>query len=113
MDQYASVLSKKGHLILLDCRSLEATYVPATFNKHKLLLLNTMVSHSLASSEYNTRRQECEEAVTLINHKYPEVRSLRDVNLARLGEFRDSLPEVLYRRAHYVISENARVLKSC
>ncbi len=112
MDQYASVLSREGHLILLDCRSLEATYVPANFNGHKLLLLNTMVSHSLASSEYNTRRRECEEAVQHIKERYPEVRSLRDVNLARLAEFRNSLPEVLYRRAHYVIAENDRVLKA-
>ena len=112
MDQYASVLSKEGHLMLLDCRSLEATYIPADFKNHKLLLINTMVSHSLASSEYNTRRQECEEAVNLINQRFPEVKSLRDVNLSRLEEFRNSLPEVLYKRAHYVISENDRVLKS-
>ncbi|MCC8358847.1 galactokinase [Salinimicrobium sediminilitoris] len=112
MDQYASVLSKKDHLILLDCRSLEATYIPAKFKDHKLLLLNTMVSHSLASSEYNTRRKECEEAVYHINQLYPEVRSLRDVNLTRLAEFRNSLPEILYKRAHYVVSENERVLKA-
>ena len=112
MDQYASVLSKKGHLMLLDCRSLEAVYVPATFKDHKLLLLNTMVSHSLASSEYNTRRQECEQAVIHIRERYPEVRSLRDVNLTRLSEFRNSLPDILYKRAHYVVSENDRVLKA-
>jgi galactokinase len=112
MDQYASVLSKEGNLILLDCRSLEATYVPAEFEDHKLLLLNTMVSHSLASSEYNTRRQECEDAVTLISERYPEVRSLRDVNLKRLQEFKNELPENLYKRAHFVIAENDRVLKA-
>jgi len=112
MDQYASVLSKEGHLILLDCRNLEATYIPADFEGHKLLLLNTGVSHSLASSEYNTRRKECEEAVKVINQRYPEVASLRDVNLARLSEFKDTLPELLYTRAHYVVSENERVLKA-
>ncbi|WP_324719299.1 galactokinase [Salinimicrobium sp. HB62] len=112
MDQYASVLSKEGHLILLDCRSLEAVYVPATFENHKLLLLNTMVSHSLASSEYNTRRQECEQAVNHIKERYPEVNSLREVNLSRLAEFKNSLPQLLYKRAHYVVSENDRVLKA-
>jgi galactokinase len=112
MDQYASILSKEGHLILLDCRNLEATYIPADLEGHKLLLLNTGVSHSLASSEYNTRRKECEEAVKLISVAYPEVKSLRDVNLERLYEVKDSLPEQLYRRAHYVVSENDRVLKA-
>ncbi|UZH55436.1 galactokinase [Salinimicrobium tongyeongense] len=112
MDQYASILSKEGHLILLDCRNLEATYIPADLEGYKLLLLNTGVSHSLASSEYNTRRKECEEAVKLISVAYPEVKSLRDVNLERLYEVKDSLPEQLYRRAHYVVSENDRVLKA-
>lgn len=112
MDQYASVLSKEGHLILLDCRSLEAVYVPANFKDHKLLLINTMVSHSLASSEYNTRRLECEQAVNHIRERYPEVSSLREVNLARLAEFKNSLPDLLYKRAHYVVSENDRVLKA-
>lgn len=112
MDQYASILSKEGHLILLDCRSLEATYVPAQFKDHKLLLLNSKVSHSLASSEYNTRRQECEAAVAIINQRYPEVRSLRDVNRERLQELKNDLPEVLYKRANFVISENNRVLKA-
>lgn len=112
MDQYASVLSKKEHLILLDCRSLEAVYVPANFEGHKLLLLNTMVSHNLASSEYNTRREECEKAVNVIKQRYPEANSLRDVNLTRLAEFKEILPQVLYKRAHYVVSENDRVLKA-
>ncbi|WP_245583638.1 galactokinase [Salinimicrobium xinjiangense] len=112
MDQYASVLGKEGHLILLDCRSLEATYVPAEFEDHKILLLNTMVSHSLASSEYNTRRKECDNIVAMINERYPEVRSLRDVNLKRLQEFKENISETLYKRAHYVIAENDRVLKA-
>lgn len=112
MDQYASVLSKKDHLILLDCRSLEATYVPANFEGHKLVLLNTKVSHSLASSEYNTRRKECEEVITHIQKRYPEVTSLRDVDLQCLVEFQKELSEVHYRRALFVISENDRVLKA-
>ena len=112
MDQYASVLSREDHLILLDCRSLEAIYVPANFTGHKLVLLNTKVSHSLASSEYNTRRKECDAVINVIQKRYPEVRSLRDVDLGRLQEFKNELPELLYRRAKYVISENLRVLKA-
>lgn len=112
MDQYASVLSKKDHLILLDCRDLNATYVPANFAGHKLVLLNTKVSHSLASTEYNTRRNECEQVIITIQKRYPEVESLRDVDLLRLQEFKNELSEVLYKRALFVISENERVLKA-
>lgn len=112
MDQYASVLSKEDHLILLDCRTLDAKYVPAHFDGHKLLLLNTMVSHSLAESEYNTRREECEQAVALIKEKNPTVESLRDVNLEILVASEKSLPKELYKRAGYVVRENDRVLKA-
>ena len=112
MDQYSSVLSKKNHLILLDCRSLKATYVSAKFEGHMILLMNTMVSHSLASSEYNTRRNECEQVVETISQSYPEVNSLRDVSRERLDEFKNELSDVLYKRAAYVISENERVLEA-
>ena len=108
MDQYASILSKKDHLILLDCQSLKATYVPAKFEGHMILLLNTMVSHNLADSEYNTRRKECEEVVRIISEKYPDVKSLRDVDVEMLKEF--DLSETHLKRASYVIHENERVL---
>ncbi|WBL21296.1 galactokinase [Zunongwangia sp. HRR-M8] len=112
MDQYASVMSKKDHIILLDCESLEAEYIPADFKSCKLLLLNTNVSHNLADSEYNTRRQECEAAVEVIQKKYPEVKSLRDVNLEMLKEFKEQLQEKQYQRAKYVIEENERVINA-
>ena len=112
MDQYASVMSKQDHIILLDCGSLHAEYIPADFKSCKLLLLNTNVSHNLADSEYNTRRQECEAAVEVIQKKYPEVKSLRDVNLEMLEEFKAQLEGKQYQRARYVIEENERVINA-
>ena len=112
MDQYASVMSKQDHIILLDCESLHAEYIPADFKSCKLLLLNTNVSHNLADSEYNTRRQECEAAVEVIQKKYPEVKSLRDVNLEMLEEFKAQLEGKQYQRARYVIEENERVINA-
>ncbi|NJW55687.1 galactokinase, partial [Salinimicrobium sp. CDJ15-91] len=67
---------------------------------------------SLAASEYNTRRKECEEVINYIQKRYPEVNSLRDVDLQRLQEFKNELSEVLYKRARFIISENNRVLKA-
>ncbi|WP_372920054.1 galactokinase [Salegentibacter sp.] len=112
MDQYASVLSKKDHLILLDCESLDAEYIPTNFKGCKILLLNTKVSHSLADSEYNTRRQECEEGVRIIAEANPQVRSLRDVDEQILEKYRNKLPGKIYDRCNYVIEENNRVLKA-
>ncbi|MDT0644345.1 galactokinase [Zunongwangia sp. F363] len=109
MDQFASVMSKKDHIILLDCKTLETEFIPADFKNCKLLLLNTNVSHSLADSEYNTRRAECEDAVEKIRQNYPEVSSLREVNIEMLEEFKDELSEKTYQRCLYVLNENERV----
>ena len=112
MDQFASVMSKKGHVILLDCQSLNFEFVPIKIEPYKLLLLNTNVFHDLASGEYNTRREQCEKGVEIIKQKYTEVNSLRDVSLAMLNEFKSELSEVIYNRCSYVIEEQQRVLNS-
>jgi len=78
MDQFASMMGKKDHVIKLDCRSLEYEYVPFKLEGIKILLLDTNVKHSLASSEYNTRRKECAQAVEWIKEHEPNVNSLRD-----------------------------------
>ena len=112
MDQYASVMSKEGHVILLDCQSLEATYVPMNIAPYKLLLLNTNVSHNLASGEYNTRRQQCESGVAIIQKKYPAVQSLRDVSMEMLSEFKLDLSTVVFDRCSYVVQEKERTLNA-
>lgn len=112
MDQFASVMSEKDHVILLDCQSLDFEFVPIKIEPYKLLLLNTNVSHNLASGEYNTRRSQCEEGVSKIKQIYPEVNSLRDVSLEMLNEFKQVLSTVIFNRCLYVVEEKQRVLKS-
>ncbi|MUP46002.1 galactokinase [Gramella sp. BOM4] len=112
MDQYASVMSKKAHLIMLDCQSMEAEYIPADFRSCKLLLLNTNVSHNLAESEYNTRRKECEKAVALIQKDHNNISSLREVSPALLEQYKDLLGPVIYSRCTYVLQENERVVQA-
>ena len=112
MDQFASVMSKKDHVILLDCASLDYEHVPIHIAPYKLVLLNTNVSHNLASGEYNTRRQQCEDGVAVIQKKYPDVTSLRDVSLNMLSEFKAEFSEVVYKRCSYVIKEKERVINA-
>ncbi|PKD16583.1 galactokinase [Salegentibacter salinarum] len=109
MDQFASVMSRKNHFIKLDCESLEAEFIPAEIQNCKLLLLNTNVSHNLADSEYNTRRQECERAVAIIQQKYPQVGSLRHVSFEMLEEFKEKIDPISLKRCRYVLEENKRV----
>lgn len=112
MDQFASILGKKDHVILLDCRSLEYEYFPLELGQYELLLLNTNVAHSLASSEYNTRRAECEECVEILKKYYPDITSLRDVSMVRLLKHKEVLSGKLFQRCHHVVSENQRVLQA-
>jgi galactokinase len=111
MDQFVSLNSQEGHALLLDCRSLEFEPVPIPKNI-ELVICNTMVKHSLASGEYNRRRADCEKAVRLLSSALPGIRALRDVSLEQLARHKSLLPEVIYRRALHVISENARVIEA-
>lgn len=110
MDQFASMMSREGHVILLDCRSLDYEYIPLDLGDYTFLLLNSGVSHQLADSEYNTRQQECQEGVEVLRKNHPEVDSLRDVTTAMLEAYKDHLSSTVRRRAHFVVEENARVL---
>lgn len=113
MDQFASLHGKEGHVMKLDCRSMEYEYIPFRYDDFRVVLVNSMVKHSLASSEYNTRRQECEEGVRILQRHYPAIGSLRDVSIDMLDKHLQELPEVVYRRCGFVINENSRVLKGC
>jgi galactokinase len=81
MDQFASAFGKKDHVVKLDCRSLEFEYKPFKLEDIEIILLNTNVKHSLASTEYNLRREQCEKGVAIIQQKFPEVQSLRDATI--------------------------------
>ncbi|MFZ0911094.1 MAG: galactokinase [Candidatus Acidiferrales bacterium] len=111
MDQFASLFGKEGHAILLDCRSLEFKPMPIPKNVD-LVICNTMVRHALASSEYNRRRADCEEAVRILSRALPGVRALRDVSFKQLARHKSMLPEIIYRRALHIVSENARVIEA-
>jgi galactokinase len=110
MDQFASMMGKENQAMLMDCQSLDFEYIPLELKGYQLLLLNTNVSHSLASSEYNTRRAECEEGVHLLKKEYPAILSLRDVKPEQLELTQEKLPEKIYRRCRHVVLENKRVI---
>ncbi|GAB2721513.1 galactokinase [Hymenobacter frigidus] len=113
MDQFAGLFGQADQVVRLDCRSLEYQYFPFDSAAYHLVLCNSGVKHSLASSEYNTRRQECEEGVAQLHRHYPEIKSLRDVTLPLLEAHRAELRPVVYRRCRYVVQENQRVAAAC
>jgi galactokinase len=111
MDQFISCHGRADHALLLDCRSLAMRMLPLPENV-ALIICNTMVKHELGTSEYNSRREECEKAVRALAQVLPGIRALRDVTSAQLDEHRALLSDVIYKRARHVITENERVLQA-
>jgi galactokinase len=109
MDQFASVMGKEGHAIVLDCRSLEHRYAPLDLKEYGIILCDTKVKHSLVNSEYNTRRKECESGVSILQQHYRQVKSLRDVSPDMLRQHRSEFPGRIYDRCLYVVQEIDRV----
>ena len=113
MDQFASIFGKKGHLMRLNCATMEFEYFPFNPKGYKLVLLDTRVKHELANSAYNKRRESCENACAHIASKHPEVKFLSDATMDMLNEVKNEISAEDYMRAEYVIGEKQRVLDVC
>lgn len=122
LDQAASCLGQPEKAVLLDCRSLEYRYLPFHAPGLSLVVIDTGVRRELASSAYNERRRQCEEAATLLreiitrqepdNEAAQAITALRDISQEQFARYGKELPEVLRKRAGYVIAEDARVLET-
>lgn len=108
MDQFVSCFGKQDYALMLDCRSLESTYLKLPSNI-LLVICNTTVRHELAAGAYNERRASCERSVDAIRQFLPNVRALRDLTIEDLEKYPSVLSDVDFRRCRHVITENARV----
>lgn len=113
MDQFASVFGKAGHLIKLDCESFEFNFIPFNAKNYQVVLFDTGVKHSLASSAYNERREQCEYGVELVRKHHPEVDSLRRVNKQMLDDYVKDVDRMVYKRCDFVVSEIQRLQDAC
>ncbi len=108
MDQYSSACGKKGHAMLLDCKTLACEYVPVNLGEYSLIITNCNKPHSLIESKYNERRAETEQALSIIQ-SYEKVSCLADVTKERFEGLSKYLPAKIADRAKHVIEECARV----
>ncbi|MEG1617009.1 MAG: galactokinase [Bacteroidales bacterium] len=113
MDQFASIFGKEGHLIRLDCSTMEYEYVPFNPQGYKVVLVDSVTKHELVDSPYNKRRQSCENAAAAIAKNHPEVKLLGDANLEMLAEVKDQISAEDFMRATYAIEENERLVQTC
>lgn len=113
MDQFASVMGKANQVIKIDCRTLEYEYHNADFSNYSLVLFDSNVKHSLFTSAYNQRREECEQGLAILSSHFPEVKSFREASEEQLLSIKDSMTEDVFKRSHYVIKEIKRVTLAC
>ncbi|ABZ75240.1 galactokinase [Shewanella halifaxensis HAW-EB4] len=102
MDQMISALGQQDHALLIDCLDLdsEAVSIPDSLS---LIIINSNVQRGLVDSEYNLRREQCEQAATHFG-----LESLRDLDLASLEAGKSELTAACYKRAKHVVTENRR-----
>jgi len=113
MDQFSSVHGLENKVIQLDCNNLDFEYHNADFKDYSLILFDSNVKHSLFTSEYNTRRIECEEGLSIIKSHFPEVKSFRDATEEQVLSLKDKMTEKVFSRVHFVVKEINRVIKAC
>jgi galactokinase len=111
MDQFTSCYGAVDCALLIDCRSLERRLAPIDASV-RLVICNSMVRHALAGSEYNRRREQCEEGVARLSATRPGIRALRDVKLDDLARHGALLSDVVLRRCRHVVTEDDRVLRA-
>jgi galactokinase len=114
MDMFASIHGKENHVMCLDCETLDYQDFPLNLGDYKIVLFDTGVKHNLVESEYNLRRQQCEEGLAFFRKHFDEsVKNLSQVPLAWLQASSSRLDAVVYKRCQYVIEENVRILSAC
>ena len=111
MDQYAVLFGQNNRVLFLDCESLHYEHFPLELGDYTLVLINSMIKHEFAAeSGYNERRASCERVVATVQAEHPDAKTLRQVSREQLNGYQDQLSAEDYRRAHYVLDENQRVL---
>ncbi|GEL10642.1 galactokinase [Flavobacterium glycines] len=113
MDQFSSVMGQEDKVIKIDCRTLEYTYHDANFADYSLILFDSNVKHSLMTSAYNERRQQCEEGIAIVKANFPEIKSFRDCTEQTIIDLKDKMSHDVYRRSLFVVKEINRVIQAC
>lgn len=112
MDQFAIGMGEQEKAILLNTNTMEYELVPAQFNDCTIVIMNTNKRRELADSKYNERRAECEEALKIIQQKYP-IQSLGEMSEAMLLNCQSILrEETLFKRAKHAVLENIRTIEA-
>jgi len=111
MDQFIITMAEKNNAILLNCKNYEYKYIPVNPGDYYFIISSTNVSHSIASGEYNKRRQECEKGFEILKN-YIKIETISDIKIEDFERYKDKLPEIIRKRILHVIKENERTIEA-
>ena len=113
MDQFSSVMGQENKVIKIDCRTLEYEYHDANFSDYSLVLFDSNVKHSLMTSAYNERRQQCEEGISIIKNNFSTINSFRDCTEDQVISLKNKMSVAVFKRSLFAVQEISRVIKAC
>ncbi|MBC6399935.1 MAG: galactokinase [Ekhidna sp.] len=109
MDQFACLFGITNHVLLLDCKTLTFQASEIDITGYKFILVNSNVKHNLKDSEYNSRKSESAKALEILKQSNLKVKSYQDVSLSMLDNMRSEMPDMVWKRAYHIVSDNKRV----
>ena len=113
MDQFSSVMGQENKVIKIDCKTLEFEYHDANFSDYSVVLFDSNVKHSLMTSAYNERRQQCDEGIAIIKKNYPKIKSFRDCTENQVISLKDKMSKDVFKRSLFAVKEIKRVTLAC
>lgn len=108
MDQYASACGKKNHAMLLDCKTLECSYIPLDLGEYSLIIINCNKPHNLVESKYNERRAETDYALEILRD-IAGITCLADLSVKQFERCASMLHNKVRYRVKHVVEECERV----
>ena len=117
LDQSCEVLSKKDHLLYLDCKDNSYQLIPTNpcMKPYKIAIFFSCLEHSLAGSKYNMRVDELRAGVYALQAfsgydygKFNETYA-RDISWSVYQAYKEKLPAPWARRCEHWYTEFQRV----
>ena len=110
MDQFAVAMGKADNAIFLDTSTLKFEYAPVKLKDAKIIITNSKVKHSLVDSAYNTRRQECADALAALQ-TVVSIESLGDLDMETFEKYKSVIGDpIKEQRAKHAVAENQRTI---
>ena len=110
MDQFAVAMGKADNAIFLDTSTLHYEYAPVKLKDAKIIITNSKVKHSLVDSAYNTRRQECADALAALQ-SVVSIQSLGELDMKTFVKYKSVIGDpIKEQRAKHAVAENQRTI---